>query len=155
MARNTASLGQQSTFTPSDFCTAPSAPRVGRAAGAPRTAASTGAAVAVADAVQTGPVAGKIESSPRLGGMASVSAGVGDGGALDDLDYGEDSRAEVDMNVVMSEDGRFIEVQGTGERTPFSRERLDSLLDLASGGITELLGVQAAVVDGGLLTYGR
>jgi ribonuclease PH len=72
-----------------------------------------------------------------------------------DLDYPEDSRAEVDMNVVMDDQGRFIEVQGTGEQTPFSRERLESLLDLASGGIRELLDVQAAVVDGELTSYGR
>jgi ribonuclease PH len=126
-----------------------------QADGGTRTAAITGAWIALHDALQTWREAGKIESSPLLGRIAAVSVGVVDGDALVDLDYGEDSRAEVDMNVVMSEDGRFIEVQGTGERTPFSRERLDSLLDLASGGITELLGVQAAVVDGGLLTYGR
>ncbi len=72
------------------------------------------------------------------GAVAAVSVGVVDGKALLDLDYSEDSRAETDMNVVMTGDGRLIEVQATAERDPFSRELLDQLLDLAAVGIAEL-----------------
>jgi ribonuclease PH len=126
-----------------------------QADGGTRTAAITGSWIALHDALETWCEAGKIERVPLLGRVAAISAGVVDGVAMVDLDYSEDSHAEVDMNVVMMDDGRLIEVQGTGEQTPFSRERLDTLLDLASGGITDLLGIQTAVVDGGLLTYGR
>jgi ribonuclease PH len=126
-----------------------------QADGGTRTAAITGAWIALHDALSTWQEAGKIASLPLLGRIAAVSVGLVEGEVLVDLDYSEDSHAEVDMNVVMDDEGRFIEVQGTGEQTPFSRERLDSLLDLASGGIRELLDVQASVVDGGLGTYGR
>jgi len=126
-----------------------------QADGGTRTAAITGAWIALSDAMETWREAGKIASSPLVGQIAAVSVGLVDGEALVDLDYPEDSRAEVDMNVVMDGEGRFVEVQGTAERAPFSRERLDALLDLASGGITELLAVQREVVDKGLLLYGR
>ncbi|HEY7729437.1 MAG TPA: ribonuclease PH [Gaiellaceae bacterium] len=76
------------------------------------------------------------------GSVAAVSVGIVDGEALLDLDYGEDSRAETDMNVVMTADGRLVEVQATAERDPFSRELLDRLLDLAGGGIEELSAAQ-------------
>jgi ribonuclease PH len=126
-----------------------------QADGGTRTAAITGAWIALTDAMDTWRVAGKIAASPVRSRLAAVSVGLVDGEALLDLDYSEDSRAEVDMNVVMDGEGRFIEVQGTAEGSPFSRERLDSLLDLAAGGISDLLAVQAAVVDGGLSEYGR
>ncbi|MDO8915014.1 MAG: ribonuclease PH [Coriobacteriia bacterium] len=126
-----------------------------QADGGTRTAAITGAWIALHDALVTWREAGKTDSLPLLGKVAAVSVGMVEGEVLVDLDYSEDSHAEVDMNVVMDEQGRFIEVQGTGEQTPFSRERLDALLGLASGGIRELLDVQAAVVDGGLVSYGR
>lgn len=126
-----------------------------QADGGTRTASITGAWIALHDALTTWQEAGKIGSLPLLGRIAAVSVGLVEGVALADLDYSEDSHAEVDMNVVMDDEGRFVEVQGTGEQTPFSHERLDSLLDLASGGIRELLDVQAAVVDGGLGSYGR
>ena len=77
-------------------------------------------------------------SKALTGAVAAVSVGVVDGVALLDLDYSEDSRAETDMNVVMTGDGRLIEVQATAERDPFSRELLDQLLDLAAGGIADL-----------------
>jgi ribonuclease PH len=77
-------------------------------------------------------------SKALAGAVAAVSVGVVDGVPLLDLDYSEDSRAETDMNVVMTGDGRLIEVQATAERDPFSRELLDQLLDLAAGGIAEL-----------------
>jgi ribonuclease PH len=71
-----------------------------------------------------------------------------------DLAYAEDSVAEVDMNVVMDDKGRFIEVQGTGEQLPFSRERLDALLDLASDGVSQMLAVQRLIVDEARDSYG-
>jgi ribonuclease PH len=76
------------------------------------------------------------------GSVAAVSVGIVDGEALLDLDYAEDSRAETDMNVVMTADGRLVEVQATAERDPFSRDLLDRLLDLAGGGIEELAAAQ-------------
>jgi ribonuclease PH len=76
------------------------------------------------------------------GAVAAVSVGVVDGVPLLDLDYSEDSRAETDMNVVMTGDGRLVEVQATAERDPFSRELLDGLLDLAAGGIDQLRAAQ-------------
>jgi ribonuclease PH len=126
-----------------------------QADGGTRTAAITGAWLALHDALETWRDAGKIASSPLLGNVAAVSVGLVDGEVLLDLDYPEDSRAEVDMNVVTDDAGRLIEVQGTGEQAPFTRERLDVMLDLASVGAARLVAVQREVVDGGLLTYGR
>lgn len=80
------------------------------------------------------------------GAVAAVSVGVVDGQSLLDLDYSEDSAAEVDLNVVMTGDGRFVEVQATAERVPFDRERLDGLLDLAAAGIDELRHFQEDAV---------
>jgi len=77
-------------------------------------------------------------SKALTGGVAAVSVGVVDGQSLLDLDYSEDSTADVDVNVVMTHDGRFVEVQSTAEKVPFDRERLDELLDLAAGGIEDL-----------------
>jgi ribonuclease PH len=81
------------------------------------------------------------------GSVAAVSVGVVEDVALLDLDYSEDSNAEVDVNVVMTGDGRFVEVQSTAEKVPFSRERLDELLDLAAGGIDELAALQQEAID--------
>ncbi len=81
-------------------------------------------------------------SKALTGSVAAVSVGVVDGRPLLDLDYSEDSTAETDMNVVMTADGRLVEVQATAERDPFSRELLDSLLDLAAGGIEEIMVAQ-------------
>ena len=81
-------------------------------------------------------------SKALTGSVAAVSVGVVDGRALLDLDYSEDSTADTDMNVVMTADGRLVEVQATAERDPFSRELLDDLLDLASGGIEEIMVAQ-------------
>ena len=79
---------------------------------------------------------------PLLGSVAAVSVGIVDGEPLLDLDYEEDARAEVDMNVVMTDSGRFVEVQGTAERNPYSREELDDLVELASTGIAALIDAQ-------------
>jgi len=125
-----------------------------QADGGTRCAAITGAWIAVHDALSTWRDAGKIGSIPLLGQVAATSVGLVDGELLLDLDYSEDSVAEVDMNVVMDDRGRFIEVQGTGEQTPFDRARLDGMLDLAALGIDRLLAVQRAVIDGDLDSYG-
>jgi len=92
---------------------------------------------------------GKLEALPLSGSVAAVSCGVVDGRALLDLDYSEDSRAEVDANVVMTGDGGLVEVQATAERTPLSRASLDELLALAADGITRLRAAQAEAVAAG------
>ena len=88
----------------------------------------------------------RLERSPLTGSVAAISCGVVDGVALLDLDYPEDSSAEVDANVVMTGDGGLVEVQATAERTPLSRAHLDDLLALAQHGIEELRGIQAGAV---------
>lgn len=125
-----------------------------QADGGTRTAAITGAWIAVHDALSVWRDAGKVPALPLLGQVAATSVGLVDGALLLDLDYSEDSVAEVDMNVVMDDQGRFIEVQGTGEKIPFDRARLDTMLDLASAGIDRLIKVQREIVDGGLSSYG-
>jgi ribonuclease PH len=117
-----------------------------QADGGTRTAAVTGAFIAVHDAFATWKDAGKISALPVIDHVAAESVGVVDGELLLDLDYSEDSIAEVDMNVIMDGSGRFIEVQGTGEGAPFGRDRLDSLLDLAAAGIAELVELQKTVL---------
>ncbi len=119
-----------------------------QADGGTRTAAITGAYIALRDALGVWMAAGKIASLPLIEQIAATSVGMVDGELLLDLEYAEDSIAEVDMNVVMDGRGRFIEVQGTGERTPFERERLDALLDLAAGGIDRLVAIQNEIVKG-------
>jgi ribonuclease PH len=118
-----------------------------QADGGTRTASITGAWIALSDAFAAWKAAGKIGNIPLLGQLAATSVGMVDGELLLDLDYSEDSVAEVDMNVVMDGKRRFIEVQGTGEQTPFERARLDALLDLATGGIDRLLEIQCKVTE--------
>ncbi len=125
-----------------------------QADGGTRCAAITGAWLAVHDALTAWRDAGKIATLPLLGQVAATSVGLVDGELLVDLAYEEDSVAEVDMNIVMDGGGRFIEVQGTGEQMPFTRARLDAMLDLASGAIEGLLAIQRRIVDEGLETYG-
>jgi len=117
-----------------------------QADGGTRTAAITGAAVATVDAFNWLVSSGRIDASPVRRRVAAVSVGVIDGIARLDLDYDLDVRAEVDMNVVMSSEGQFVEVQGTGEHGTFDRAQLDRLLDLATGGITELADMQRAAL---------
>ena len=117
-----------------------------QADGGTRTAAITGAFLALHDALTMWRDAGKIGELPISEFVAATSVGMVDGVNMLDLDYAEDSVAEIDMNVVMDGRGRFIEVQGTGERTPFDRSRLDALLDLATAGIGELVAVQKRIV---------
>jgi len=125
-----------------------------QADGGTRTAAITGAWIALHDALETWREAGKLASSPLLDSIAATSIGMVDGELLLDLDYSEDSRAEVDMNVVTDSHGRFVEVQGTGERTTFDRARLDTMLDLASAGTAQLAAIQRKLIEEGSLTYG-
>ena len=113
-----------------------------QADGGTRTAAITGACVAVVDAFDLMVRDGKLASSPVRRRVAAVSVGVVDGEERLDLDYDEDVRAAVDMNVVMSSQGGFVEVQGTGEHGTFDRGQLDRMLDLAASGITRLSEAQ-------------
>jgi ribonuclease PH len=117
-----------------------------QADGGTRTAAITGACVAVHDAFGWLVSEGHITQSPVRRRVAAVSVGVVDGTLWLDLDYELDVRADVDMNVVMSSEGRFVEVQGTGEHGTFDRRQLDSLLDLAMKGIRTLDVAQARVL---------
>lgn len=109
-----------------------------QADGGTRTAAITGACVAVHDAFAWLVSNGHLTSSPVRRRVAAVSVGIVDGAPRLDLDYELDVRADVDMNVVMSSEGRFVEVQGTGERGTFDRSELDVLLEMASAGIAVL-----------------
>lgn len=113
-----------------------------QADGGTRTASITGACVALVDALRYLQREKKITADPLLQMVASVSVGVYEGVPVLDLDYPEDSAADTDMNVVMGEDGGFIEVQGTAEGAPFARPELDAMLDLASQGIGELVALQ-------------
>jgi ribonuclease PH len=117
-----------------------------QADGGTRTASITGAFVALVLALDTVRQRGALERLPVLDYVAATSVGLVDGTPLLDLAYEEDSRAEVDMNVVKTGDGRFVEVQGTAEGTPFARETLDELLELAGNGIAELVQLQRAIV---------
>jgi ribonuclease PH len=118
-----------------------------QADGGTRTAAITGAYVAFALACRRLLRAGKITRSPVTNQNAAVSVGIVDGAPLLDLKYDEDSRAEVDMNIVCTGDGRFVEVQGTAEGEPFRREEMEELLALAAVGIERLIGIQRAVLE--------
>ena len=116
--------------------------------GGTRTAAITGAWVALYQAFEDGLERGVIARNPIIDEVAAISVGIVDGISRLDLDYESDAAAEVDMNVVMSGRGLLVEVQGTAERTPFTRSDLDSLLDLATKGISELHALQREAVAG-------
>ncbi len=117
-----------------------------QADGGTRTAAVTGAYVALADAVAYLHGRGALRGDPLATSVAAVSVGVVDGEAVLDLHYREDVRADTDMNVVMTGDGRFVEVQGTAEKEAFDRHQLDALLDLAATGCAELTKLQAGAL---------
>jgi ribonuclease PH len=120
-----------------------------QADGGTRCASITGAYVALALACGRLQDEGRLERSPLTGSVAAVSCGVIDGTTLLDLDYREDSRAEVDANVVMTGEGGLVELQSTGERTPLSRAHLDELLVLAESGIGSLRAVQDEAIAAG------
>jgi ribonuclease PH len=115
--------------------------------GGTRTAAITGACVAIVDAFDWMVAAGKLPHTPVKRRVAAVSVGVIGGEPRLDLDYDEDVTAEVDMNVVMSSEGEFVEVQGTGEHGTFDRAQLDQLLDLAIAGIRQLDAAQTTALS--------
>jgi ribonuclease PH len=113
-----------------------------QADGGTRTASITGGCVALVDALTSLLEAKKIKQDPLLGLIAAVSVGMYEGMPVLDLDYPEDSSCETDMNVVMTQQGGFVEVQGTAEGKPFSRTEADSMLALAEKGINDLIRLQ-------------
>ena len=117
-----------------------------QADGGTRTAAITGAAVALKLALDALVRAGTLKASPMKQLVAATSVGIIEGALLLDLCYEEDSQAEVDMNVVMTEDGGLVETQATAEKGSYSREDLNGLLDLAAGGLKEIFAAQRAVL---------
>jgi ribonuclease PH len=119
-----------------------------QADGGTRTASITGSFVALHDAVGKLMAENKLKKNPIIEFLAATSVGVVGGGKYLDLNYEEDSRANVDMNVVMTESGKFVEVQGTAERDPFNRKTLDELLDLAAAGIKDIIAIQHKVLEG-------
>jgi ribonuclease PH len=132
-------LGERTVYLDCDVLTAD---------GGTRCASITGAQVAFELACAALLADGRVARSPVAGSVAAVSCGMVGGVALLDLDYAEDSTAEVDANVVMTGDGGLVEVQATAERTPLSRASLDELLALAAAGIEQLRGLQAQAVGG-------
>lgn len=119
-----------------------------QADGGTRTAAITGAYVALFDAVRHAIVHKIIEKQPIRDHVGAVSVGIVGGDTLLDLSYEEDSQAEVDMNVVMTGSGKFLEIQGTAEMNPFDENRLRELLDLAKSGIGEIIALQQDILGG-------
>ena len=118
-----------------------------QADGGTRTAAITGACVALVDALRWLQEQGKLKNDPLKYMVAAVSVGIHEGQAICDLEYVEDSAAETDMNVVLTECGKIIEVQGTAEGAPFSQEELFQLLELAKNGIAELVELQKQALN--------
>lgn len=119
-----------------------------QADGGTRTASITGAYVALSLAINGLLVNGIIKDSPLTGSVSAISVGIVDGTALLDVDYSEDSTADVDMNYVMTGDGRFVEVQGTAEEVPFTVAEMDSLRDLAMAGCRQLTELQNGALQG-------
>ena len=115
--------------------------------GGTRTAAITGAWVALHDALHTGVEGVTVSPDAILDHVAAISVGIVDGEVLLDLEYESDAAADVDMNVVMSGRGLLVEVQGTAERAPFSRDELDRMLDLGQAGIDQLVDLQRQAVE--------
>jgi ribonuclease PH len=117
-----------------------------QADGGTRTASISGAFVAMQLAINELINNGTLDENPIHQNVAAISVGIFDGTPVLDLDYAEDSSAETDMNVVMDQAGRFIEIQGTAEGAPFSRDEMDALLALAEQGINEIIAAQNAVI---------
>jgi ribonuclease PH len=132
---DTAALGERTVWIDCDVL---------QADGGTRTASVTGAFVALCEALEKLRARGDLARLPLTDFIAATSVGIVDGEPVLDLEYAEDSRAEVDMNVVATGGGHLVEVQGTAERRPFSRGQLDHLLDLAQAGIAELVALQRA-----------
>ena len=124
-----------------------------QADGGTRTASITGAFICLADALGYAIRNGLIERTPLKDYLAAISVGVVHGEPMIDLCYHEDSSAEVDMNVVMTGSGQFVEIQGTAEGLPFSRDALDSLITLAGEGINDLIQIQKNLIEGDVFSY--
>lgn len=118
-----------------------------QADGGTRTASITGAAVALIDALNTLQRAGKLTTDPLIGLVAAVSVGIKEGQAYLDLDYKEDSTCDTDLNVVMTEQGGFIEIQGTAEGNPFTWDETQAMLALAKDGVAQLILAQKQALD--------
>lgn len=121
--------------------------------GGTRTAAITGAFISLSDALQYALKNGLIEKTPLRNYLAAISVGIVHGEPIVDLCYAEDSIAEVDMNIVMTGSGEFVEIQGTAEGVPFAKDRFDSLLKLAERGIQNLINIQRRFIEEGLVNY--
>ena len=119
-----------------------------QADGGTRTASITGAYIALAEAVRVWLDRGIVTSDPLKDAVAAVSIGIIDGKIILDLCYEEDSKADVDMNFVMTGSGKFIEVQGTAEHAPFTRKQMERMAEIAQGGIKELMKAQKKVLAG-------
>jgi ribonuclease PH len=117
-----------------------------QADGGTRTASITGACVALADAISYLKAKGMVSGNPLKGMVAAISVGMYQGVAVSDLDYAEDSKAETDMNVIMTEAGGFVEVQGTAEGEPYSQDDLNAMLALAKQSIQEIVEIQKAAL---------
>jgi ribonuclease PH len=142
-----AALGERSVLVDCDVL---------QADGGTRTASITGGYVALVLALEGLRTAGLLRKMPLTGSVAAVSAGIVDGRLLVDLAYSEDSRAEVDLNVVMTGGGRFVEVQGTAEGKPFTGAQLDRLLASAAEGVQTLAALQRATLrQAGVVPNGR
>ena len=114
--------------------------------GGTRCASISGAALALRLAFNKMQAAGELDGDPMSELLAAVSVGIVDGTPVLDLDYNEDSAAEVDMNVVMTESGRFVEIQGTAEENPYSRDEMNAMLDLAAKGIQDIIAIQKEII---------
>jgi ribonuclease PH len=121
--------------------------------GGTRTAAITGAFICLSDALRYALKNGLLEKIPLKDYLAAISVGVVKGEPMIDLCYSEDSVAEVDMNIVMTGNGSFVEIQGTAEGIPFSKAVLDNLIKLAEQGINSLINIQRKLIEGETLTY--
>jgi ribonuclease PH len=121
--------------------------------GGTRTAAITGAFICLSDALKYALRNGLIDKTPLKDYLAAISVGVVNGEPRIDLCYSEDSMAEVDMNVVMTGDGKIVEIQGTAEGTPFSKTALDSLMKLAEEGINSLIHMQKKLIEDEVISY--
>jgi ribonuclease PH len=119
-----------------------------QADGGTRTASISGAYVALYDAIQTLIKSKKIMSSPLIDSIAAISVGIKGGEVLLDLDYVEDSSCDTDMNIVMTGEGKFVEIQGTAEGAAFSRKEMDSLIDIAALGIQDITQKQNEAISG-------
>ena len=117
-----------------------------QADGGTRTASITGAAVALVDALEKLQAAKKLKADPLVGLVAAVSVGIKNGEVLLDSNYSEDSSCDTDLNVVMTQKGEFIEIQGTAEEKPFTRAQVDEMLAIAEEGIKQLIAEQQAVL---------